>query len=724
MKTKRSVAPLDPIHSRLSLLFFAFAIVMAGLSIAVAQSRGKVDRSAHPSKDLGGVALRTRVVSDEGALVIYDAPRAEGEPRGPGGYLAYWKDFAADEVFVYRWVMQKRSEVMDALLWLQRDFGVDPQPLAAGIFRNAPKLADVHTIEFVDGRGWVPATRRNAMMIAGLWEAGEFDVSRPPPVIAQPQCIPCDLAAAGDESDTPGIDVDDPYEAAVLMACGCCEPTSCPPSCYDANLCTSDYCEVTCGGSYCAHEPRECYDGSLCTSDSCNPSTGVCEFWPKNCNDSNVCTHDYCCMSTSCCVNGNCVSEGSCVHAPRCSGGTCCPHGGSFSCCYPPTTKCCNNPDHCCEPTQTCCGEGCCSTGAACCNGDCQQGCDTFCCATGWCEGPCCPGGPNGCCDAGQICCDGVCCGSVCNPGSCECADPECQTHVCVTQPACDDGQVCTNDLCTVGQCGDYSCTHYFNSAPCAEDGNPCTSDVCSNGLCTHPSCCNYANCPDDGNVCTEDYCQNGECIHPCWPLCSTTCNAGTQVGWCDPCDCAPEYCSISITDGEGCPGETVELTVQGSCGPQCVQSMIWTITSTSPYLTGTSGSLACAGESVQATVSIAADAPPGPIPITINGTTPLGGACTDTATIQVAGVVALEWIEYAPESTPLDGCPNNGGKRVFPDKRYVIDPSSNIRNLVTLKATVSPIVEGCNVHFRVFDVDDPFDQNKVPCVPGNSPPG
>ena len=43
--------PLDPVLSRLSLLFFAFAIVMVGLSNAVAQSRGKVDRAVHPSKD-------------------------------------------------------------------------------------------------------------------------------------------------------------------------------------------------------------------------------------------------------------------------------------------------------------------------------------------------------------------------------------------------------------------------------------------------------------------------------------------------------------------------------------------------------------------------------------------------------------------------------------------------------------------------------------------------
>jgi len=31
--------------------------------------------------------MRTRVVTDDGALVVYDAPRAEGEPREQGGDL-------------------------------------------------------------------------------------------------------------------------------------------------------------------------------------------------------------------------------------------------------------------------------------------------------------------------------------------------------------------------------------------------------------------------------------------------------------------------------------------------------------------------------------------------------------------------------------------------------------------------------------------------------------
>ncbi|UCC31910.1 MAG: hypothetical protein JSU86_06455, partial [Phycisphaerales bacterium] len=54
----------------------------------------------------------------------------------------------------------------------------------------------------------------------------------------------------------------------------------------------------------------------------------------------------------------------------------------------------------------------------------------------------------------------------------------------------------------------------------------------------------------------------------------------------------------------------------------------------------------------------------------------------------------------------------NNGGRRIFPGKASSDDAFSGIRNKVPLVATISPVVEGCTVHFKVWDVDDPFDQN------------
>ena len=62
-------------------------VVALSISDARAQSRGPVGRGQESAKDLEVLAMRTRVVTDDGALVVYDAPRAEGEPREQGGDL-------------------------------------------------------------------------------------------------------------------------------------------------------------------------------------------------------------------------------------------------------------------------------------------------------------------------------------------------------------------------------------------------------------------------------------------------------------------------------------------------------------------------------------------------------------------------------------------------------------------------------------------------------------
>jgi len=85
--------------------------------------------------------------------------------------------------------------------------------------------------------------------------------------------------------------------------------------------------------------------------------------------------------------------------------------------------------------------------------------------------------------------------------------------------------------------------------------------------------------------------------------------------------------------------------------------------------------------------------------------------------TASTVDIVSVEWEQYAPDSTPLDGCPNNGGKRIFPGKLSPTDPSAGDRRKANLLAKISPVVEGCTVYFKVWDVDDPFDQNN-PTMP------
>ena len=70
-----------------------------------------------------------------------------------------------------------------------------------------------------------------------------------------------------------------------------------------------------------------------------------------------------------------------------------------------------------------------------------------------------------------------------------------------------------------------------------------------------------------------------------------------------------------------------------------------------------------------------------------------------------------VEWEKADPENADLDPCPNNGGVRIFPDKLTPDDASPNIRQEVDIVATAYPPVEGLTVYFKVWDVDDPFDQ-------------
>jgi hypothetical protein len=94
----------------------------------------------------------------------------------------------------------------------------------------------------------------------------------------------------------------------------------------------------------------------------------------------------------------------------------------------------------------------------------------------------------------------------------------------------------------------------------------------------------------------------------------------------------------------------------------------------------------------------------------------PPGARAIGPATAQAPDVTGVEWVVY-PGNTALDGCPNNGGKRIFPDKTSPTDAGAANRRLVDLVAHTSPAKSGCSVYFRVWDVDDPFDQNN-PALP------
>jgi len=73
--------------------------------------------------------------------------------------------------------------------------------------------------------------------------------------------------------------------------------------------------------------------------------------------------------------------------------------------------------------------------------------------------------------------------------------------------------------------------------------------------------------------------------------------------------------------------------------------------------------------------------------------------------------VTDLRWEKADPTNCDLDACPNNGGKRIFPGKITPDDVNAGLRKQVELVATIEPAIADVMVYFKVWDVDDPFDQ-------------
>ena len=387
-------------------------------------------------------------------------------------------------------------------------------------------------------------------------------------------------------------------------------------------------------------------------------------------------------------------------------------------CCYDP---CCGDP--CCG--DPCCGDPCC--GDPCCGDRCCAG-SSCCHSTSNCCGgtsdPCC-GSSNPCCHPDNPCCsDPVCCGDPCCQNPCWC-DP-CFCDPCCQSP-CSAG--CGHEDPCDPLCGDPD--------PCCPNTDPCDPD------CGDPCLC--MNC-DDGNACTDDYCSGGVCVHPL--ICGGSETADTEAEICcggttccpvpNCCPggiCCPFPCNACITYGflsggaiavdpnPACAEDTITFTLsgvmdnagtkRGNCeivddGPGPL-SYTWTLTLPPGYpeplppLTGSGATaivIAKAPGTYSCTFTAHADRDCAPAPRTIG-----------PATAQSPEVVSVEWVTH-PGNTALDGCPNNGGKRILPDKISAVDGAAAERPKVDLVVHISPTKEGCNVHLKVWDVDDPFDQN------------
>ena len=456
-----------------------------------------------------------------------------------------------------------RSDVVHALLWLRHDFDIDPTDIAPDAFSNESELPD-EPRELTESRAWFPATRRNVMMIAGLWEAGEFDLSMPEleSARADPPCYPCYAATAGGDVETLSPPTGDDYADAVSEACACCNFPQCPPNCNDGNPCTNDYCQVSCGVAWCAHDSRNCNDGEKCTIDSCNPTTGNCQHSLRVCHDGNNCTSDACNPAT-----------GSCVYTPRCTPGKCCPAANYAHFCCASDEVCCNDPNfdnHCCPNGQTCCGDDCCPNGWDCLDGLCCEGqwCGQTCCEPDdtCCGDDCCPPETPQCCNSELgVCCgeDGLCCEQECCDADATCCGGFCcdaDQHCCpdgVT--CCEDGQECCHEQCCPV---DFHC--------CGDPGVCCLpGDTCCGGLCCDGPCCEATGecCPSTDQSCCNDECCEGPCCDdtccPGGPLCcGDGCCAGEQTCCGETTCCDPQYC---CDNDECCAEECVGCLDNGA---------------------------------------------------------------------------------------------------------------------------------------------------------------
>jgi hypothetical protein len=181
----------------------------------------------------------------------------------------------------------------------------------------------------------------------------------------------------------------------------------------------------------------------------------------------------------------------------------------------------------------------------------------------------------------------------------------------CDDDDNCDSG--CCGDCCNDPCCGDPCC-----GDPCC--GDPCCNDPCCNDPCCNDPCCEdpclCVNC-DDGNECTYDECAGGQCVHPDKPDCGEC-----PAGFCGNGGCGPAWCFFAIAPGSACPGSSVELTVTGSCEPECGSTGFRQI-ETVPFLTiAPPGSIPCDGASHERTmtVEVADDAPLGTLYFELEG--------------------------------------------------------------------------------------------------------
>ena len=686
-----------------------------------------------------------KITTELGVLVLYVAPQAGRALDQQSPYSLWWRDDTTEQIYLYGRRVFDRSGLVRALISLEAEFGPDPLELAQAIGAvsfgdSQPEFAgDDAQHEFAgDDPLWLPATRENIFAVMDLpFPDGEDAEPVEPPARLLP-CVPCAATLpdgkpfgrnprnASDDDPVaieliavplPNLSLDDIIELVILEACGCGgDGSSCTSDrdCNDGNPCTDDKCvSERCSNPF-NNNPCD-DDGNPCTIDSC--VNGSCAYNPINCDDGNPCTIDSC-------VNG------SCAHTPiNCDDGNPCTNDSCVngSCAYNPIN---------CDDGNPC-------TIDSCVNGSCAHT-------------------PINC-DDGNPCTNDSCVNGSCVYNPIDCDD----NNLCSTElgcdPAlgclrdwidCDDGNTCTKDTCLDGVC--------IHTAEHCDDSNECTTDFCLPCVgCIHDHCC------DDGDPSTYDSC-NQSAPDPC----SECTNAPRYPPPTAEESCIAAFgCRFSLTNPFGTllPVNDDDDNGNGTPdylepGPVVGENDLVQVAVTFEDCMNTM----CTGESAKFFWQAGSAENPSPFrfyknfdktgPVSpspkdwesgfppamlyVEGVSPafdawvpsrLGVFCSDdtskeqcishsygTKTVKLSSVQwqqrATSWNNFdgctaTAGNLPMERCPNNGGLRIFPGKQSPNDASSDLRRQVDLVATVEPPLPRVPVYFRVYDVDDPFNQ-------------
>ena len=119
------------------------AVLAAFTLAATAQAQTRPKETKSPSRILlpedGKVAseeewdfTRFRVVTDAGILVVFDADEEWDGRDEPYSQLAYWHDFAGQQLWFFDQLLFTPEDVLQSIAAMQRDLAIDPAPLIAG----------------------------------------------------------------------------------------------------------------------------------------------------------------------------------------------------------------------------------------------------------------------------------------------------------------------------------------------------------------------------------------------------------------------------------------------------------------------------------------------------------------------------------------------------------------------------------------------------------------